>query len=70
MAYRKVYYMLNRIVTGLTISTIFMVSSVAVASAHVVVEPATTGIGAEQTYTMGVPNEKDQAVTAIRLLIP
>jgi uncharacterized protein YcnI len=40
------------------------------AFAHVVVRPAQVGIAAYQTFTMGVPNEKDTPVTSLRLLIP
>ena len=41
-----------------------------VASAHVVVKPNQVGIAAFQTFTLGVPNEKDIPTTAVRLLIP
>jgi len=40
------------------------------AFAHVVVKPAQVGIGATQTFTVSVPNEKDVPTTAIRLLVP
>jgi uncharacterized protein YcnI len=38
--------------------------------AHVVVKPAQVGVGAFQTFTVGVPNEKEQVVTGIKLVIP
>lgn len=38
--------------------------------AHVVVKPAEVGIGAFQTFTVGVPNEKDNPTVGLRLLIP
>jgi len=42
----------------------------AMASAHVVVRPDTVDVAAYQTFTTGVPNEKDVAVTELRLTIP
>ncbi len=44
--------------------------NVGVASAHVVVKPAEVGVGAYQTFTTSVPNEKDIPVTAMKLTIP
>lgn len=41
-----------------------------VVSAHVVVRPETVDVGAYQTFTTGVPNEKDVPVTEMRLTIP
>lgn len=38
--------------------------------AHVVVRPAEVGIGAFQTFTIGVPTEKDIATVGVRLVIP
>ncbi len=38
--------------------------------AHVVVKPDTVGIASYQTYTVGVPNEKEVPVTGLRLIIP
>ncbi len=40
------------------------------AFAHVVVKPAEVGVGAYQTFTIGVPNEKDNPVVGLRLVIP
>lgn len=40
------------------------------ADAHVVVKPNQVGVGAFQTFSVGVPNEKDIPVTMIRLIIP
>lgn len=40
------------------------------AFAHVVVKPSEALTGAYQTFTTSVPNEKDVAVTGIRLVIP
>lgn len=39
-------------------------------SAHVVVKPAEVGIGTFQTFSVGVPVEKDIPTTQIRLVIP
>jgi uncharacterized protein YcnI len=38
--------------------------------AHVVVKPAEVAPGAFQTFTTGVPNEKDVPVTGLRVVIP
>ena len=40
------------------------------ASAHISVSPKQVGVGAYQTFTFGVPNEKDQPVTGLRIVIP
>jgi uncharacterized protein YcnI len=40
------------------------------ALAHVVVKPSEVGIAAFQTFTVGVPNEKDTPTVAMKLLIP
>ena len=42
----------------------------AAASAHVVVKPDEVGVGAFQTFTTSVPNEKNVPVIALRLVIP
>jgi uncharacterized protein YcnI len=39
-------------------------------SAHVVVKPNQVGVGAFQTFSVGVPNEKDVPTTSLRLIIP
>lgn len=56
------------IVTGIGLA--WGVFAVAPVSAHVVVKPGEVGIAAYQTYTMGVPNEKDIPTVAVRLAIP
>ncbi len=38
--------------------------------AHVVVKPSQVSVAAFQTFTVGVPNEKDTATTGLRLVIP
>lgn len=40
------------------------------AFAHVVVKPAEVGVGKFQTFTMGVPVEKDIPTTGLRLVLP
>lgn len=40
------------------------------AFAHVVVKPAEVATATFQTFTMGVPNEKDNPTVAVRLIIP
>jgi len=39
-------------------------------SAHVVVKPEVVGLGAFQTFTISVPNEKEISTTSLRLIIP
>lgn len=38
--------------------------------AHVVVKPAETNVATFQTFTVGVPNEKDNPVVGLKLTIP
>lgn len=52
---------------GLGAITILFASSV---SAHVVVKPAEVATASFQTFTVSVPNEKDVANTAVKLVIP
>ncbi len=56
-----------RIVMGILVGLIL---SVTPTFAHVVVHPNEVGVGAFQTFTVGVPNEKDNPTIAVRLLIP
>ncbi len=48
---------------------LFAVISVSV-SAHVIVKPNQAGVASFQTFTMGVPNEKDSSTTTVKLVIP
>jgi uncharacterized protein YcnI len=41
-----------------------------VASAHIVVEPSDAKTGADQTFTVGVPVERDNPTVKVRLVIP
>jgi uncharacterized protein YcnI len=47
-----------------------LVAIPATASAHVVVHPEQVEVAQFQTFTVAVPNEKDVAVTEIRLTVP
>jgi len=57
------------LVIGIFVSIISLTTSVP-ASAHVVVKPAEVVTAGFQTFTIGVPNEKDIATTSIKLTIP
>jgi len=61
--------MLKRVLSILVgIASIFLF--VTPALAHVIVYPHQVGIAQTQDFTVSVPNERDNPVTAIRLLIP
>ncbi len=47
-----------------------VVLAVSPAFAHVVVKPNQVGVAAFQTFTIGVPNEKDNPTVSVRLLVP
>ncbi len=49
------------------ILVLFLVPAV---SAHVVIKPAEVGVGAFQTFTVGVPNEKESSTVTVRLILP
>ncbi len=54
-----------------SVLTVFSVMVIpAVVSAHVAVKPSEVGVGEFQTYTMSVPNEKEIAVTSLRVVVP
>ncbi len=55
------------ILSGLIFGIFF---SVSIADAHVVVKPSQVTPGAFQTFTMGVPVEKEIPTTGLRLVIP
>ncbi|HEV8600974.1 MAG TPA: YcnI family protein, partial [Patescibacteria group bacterium] len=56
----------KKIISIITLGLVLAVT----ASAHVVVKPNSAGIGAFQTFTMGVPSEKPMATVGMRLMIP
>jgi uncharacterized protein YcnI len=53
--------------TGVVMSLLL---STTPAFAHVVVKPNAVGVGAFQTFTVGVPNEKENPTVGLRLVIP
>jgi uncharacterized protein YcnI len=55
--------------TGILVS-ILVLTSTSNAYAHISVKPTTVGVGSYQTFTVGVPLEKDQPTTTVRLVIP
>lgn len=57
-----------KIISTIIAAVLLIVPSFALA--HVVVRPASVGVGAYQTFTIGVPTEKDIATTEVRLVIP
>jgi uncharacterized protein YcnI len=57
------------VVAGVLIASV-TVAVGAPASAHVVVKPAEAVTASFQTFTVGVPNEKDIPTTSIKVLIP
>lgn len=60
---------LKKIVVGLFVFA-FMFVIQNQAYAHVVVRPAEVGVGVFQTFTIGVPVEKEIATTEVRLVLP
>jgi len=60
---------MKKLITFLTSLTIFFVL-VQPAFAHVVVKPNEVGVAQYQTFTVGVPNEKDVPIVSVRLLVP
>lgn len=40
------------------------------AFAHVVVKPSSAGVASFQTFSVGVPNEKDSPTTGVKLILP
>jgi uncharacterized protein YcnI len=57
-------------VVASVLAAIGVICMPAVAFAHVVVQPAQVETAAFQTFSVGVPNEKEVAVTGLRLVIP
>lgn len=57
-------------IIGLLVVSVSFLTAAGLASAHVVVKPASVGVAAFQTFTMGVPVEKDITTTGLRLVIP
>lgn len=61
---------MKKIVLAFFIFHFAFLISAAPAFAHVVVRPNEVGVGAFQTFTVGVPVEKDIPTTGLRLVIP
>ncbi len=59
-----------RIVFGILTVTAVFLSWTSLSLAHVSVKPSQVNIGAFQTFTTGVPNEKDMPTVGLRLVIP
>lgn len=59
-----------QIFSAIVMGTLLFGALASVASAHVVVKPASAGIGARTAFTLGVPNEKEIPTTALRLIVP
>lgn len=51
-------------------TSLLLATSVQHAFAHVTVKPAQVGIGSWQTFSVGVPVEKDKPTIGVRLVIP
>lgn len=49
---------------------IVFLSSASYAWAHATVKPSEVGVGSFQTFSIGVPNEKQIATTQVRLVVP
>ena len=66
--------MKNSVVSKLSVIGVFVsiltLSLSATASAHVVVKPAEVVTAGFQTFTIGVPNEKDISTKSVKLIIP
>ena len=62
--------MVKKVMLGLSTMAAVFSLAVGVASAHVTVKPAEVGVATRQIFNVSVPNEKDVAVTKIRLVIP
>jgi uncharacterized protein YcnI len=61
---------MRKILFTLFIVVTFLLTNISFAFAHVVVKPDEVGIGAFQTFTVGVPVEKDMTTSAIRVVLP
>lgn len=59
-----------KIITGTIISTLSILLMPFAAFAHVVVTPSKVGIGEEQIFSISVPNERESAITEVKLIIP
>lgn len=60
--------MFKKLSAGLLAAAVLLIPGVA--AAHVTIQPATVSTGEFKTFTVSVPNEKDQAVTEVKLELP
>lgn len=61
---------MKRMIKGVVAGIVAALCIPALASAHVVVSPATASIGQHVVFTIAVPNERQAAVSRVRLAIP
>ena len=61
---------MKRVVLGTVLAAASMLALSATASAHVIVTPDHADVGQELVFNVSVPNERDTAVTSVRLDIP
>lgn len=57
------------LISSLLIAAIFL-QQTSQTNAHVAVKPEMVGIGAFQTFTIGVPNEKDIPTISLKIVLP
>jgi uncharacterized protein YcnI len=62
--------MFRKIVAVSLAAVLFAAADIGLASAHVVVKPSEVETAAFQSFTTGVPNEKELAVIKVRLVLP
>lgn len=61
---------MKKYILSFVLAVLVLTSLPSVVFAHVAVKPNQVGVGAFQTFTIGVPNEKGIATTKVRLVIP
>lgn len=66
----KLKVKVSKIITSVFFAGVGLALIVNPTLAHVSVKPAEVGMGAYQTFSVSVPNEKDMATVRVRLLIP
>jgi uncharacterized protein YcnI len=60
---------MKRLLAGIT-AAVIVLALPAVAFAHVIVTPGQAGVGEELVFNVSVPNEKEVAVTSVKLDVP
>jgi uncharacterized protein YcnI len=61
---------MKRVLLGSITASAAILLLPAVALAHVVVTPAQAGVGQELVFSVSVPNERNTAVSSVKLIIP